>query len=94
MERNTTHSHRLYATKCKGHELKLLCTGISHVNATKKTIDDIQVIKNWPGPSKEFSEVWKTPSKIAYRSENKNARNLADDAQEARESRMQYFAIV
>lgn len=28
------------------------------------------VINNWPGPSKEYTEVWKTPSKIAYRTEN------------------------
>jgi hypothetical protein len=59
-----------------------ILSGISHVNATKTSIDDIQVIKNWPGPSKEFSEVWKTPSKIAYRSENLNARNLKEDAEE------------
>ena len=56
--------------------------GISHVNATKKTLEDIQVVKNWPGPSKEFSEVLKTPSKIAYRSENQGAANLKDDAEE------------
>jgi hypothetical protein len=57
--------------------------GIAHVNATKKTLDDIQVLKNWPGPSKEFSEVWKTPSKIAYRNENAvRGSNIKDDADE------------
>lgn len=56
--------------------------GISHVTATKKSVDDILVIKNWPGPSKEFSEVWKTPSKIAYRSENGHLKNIRADAEE------------
>lgn len=45
-------------------------------------MDDIFVIKNWPGPSKEFTEVWKTPSKIAYRSENSHMTNIKDDADE------------
>ncbi|TID18547.1 heat shock 70 kDa protein 12A [Venturia nashicola] len=44
--------------------------GISHVDSTKSKLEDIQVIRNWPGPSKEFDEVWKTPSKIAYRADN------------------------
>lgn len=43
---------------------------MSHVDSTKSKLEDIQVIRNWPGPSKEFDEVWKTPSKIAYRAEN------------------------
>ncbi|CAI7642652.1 unnamed protein product [Penicillium manginii] len=45
-------------------------TGVSYVDSSKNHIDDIVVIRTWPGPTREQDEVWKTPSRIAYRSEN------------------------
>jgi len=37
------------------------------VTSDKKELDDIQLITNWPG---EISTAWKTPTRIAYKSEN------------------------
>ncbi|QDS75963.1 hypothetical protein FKW77_003710 [Venturia effusa] len=45
-------------------------TGVSIVYSTKKSADDVEVIRRWPGPSKHADEVWKTPSIIAYREDN------------------------
>jgi molecular chaperone DnaK (HSP70) len=47
------------------------------VNSTKKSIDDIDIIRSWPGPSKEADEVWKAPSKIAYLEDNRNVKKMA-----------------
>ena len=35
-----------------------------------KTLDDIQVIRDWPGPARVDDLAWKTPSRIAYRTGN------------------------
>ena len=40
--------------------------GVSYVDSLKNTVDDINVIRNWPGPSRISDENWKTPSRIAY----------------------------
>ncbi|KAF1983181.1 actin-like ATPase domain-containing protein [Aulographum hederae CBS 113979] len=48
-------------------------TGVSYVPSTKSSIKDINIIRSWPGPSKEADEAWKTPSRIAYASENMGA---------------------
>ncbi|KAJ5673177.1 hypothetical protein N7507_002304 [Penicillium longicatenatum] len=45
-------------------------TGVSYVDSLKHTIHDINVIRTWPGPSREQDETWKTPSRIAYGTEN------------------------
>ncbi|OJJ42093.1 hypothetical protein ASPZODRAFT_126134 [Penicilliopsis zonata CBS 506.65] len=44
-------------------------TGVSFVN-TSQGANNIHVIRTWPGPAREQEETWKTPSRIAYRSEN------------------------
>nr|OQO22529.1 hypothetical protein B0A51_09680 [Rachicladosporium sp. CCFEE 5018] len=41
-------------------------SGISYVTSDKKHIDDIHVVRSWPGKDGE----WKTPTRIAYASEN------------------------
>jgi molecular chaperone DnaK (HSP70) len=53
-------------------------TGVSWVESTKKHLEDVQIIRAWPGPSKEASETWKTPSRIAYASENNNGNTTFD----------------
>lgn len=40
------------------------------MDSTKQHVDDITVIRTWPGPSREQDESWKTPSRIAYSIEN------------------------
>ena len=47
-------------------------SGISFVPSNKSSIADVQVIRTWPGPSKDADQVWKTPSRIAYPDENPN----------------------
>jgi molecular chaperone DnaK (HSP70) len=44
-----------------------IITGVSYVSTDKKSIDDVVVIRSWPG--KESGE-WKTPTRIAYKKEN------------------------
>lgn len=44
--------------------------GVSYVDSLKQHVDDINVIRTWPGPSREQDETWKTPSRIAYSVEN------------------------
>ncbi|KAJ5708930.1 hypothetical protein N7493_010264 [Penicillium malachiteum] len=45
-------------------------TGVSYVDSSKNHINDITVIRTWPGPTREQDEVCKTPSRIAYKCEN------------------------
>lgn len=40
------------------------------MDSSKSSINDIQVIRTYPGPGKEGDAVWKTPSRIAYKDEN------------------------
>lgn len=40
------------------------------MSTDKHDIKDIVVINNWPGPSRDTETVFKTPSRIAYASEN------------------------
>ena len=42
------------------------------MSTDKHDINDIVVINNWPGPSRETETIFKTPSRIAYASENKS----------------------
>jgi molecular chaperone DnaK (HSP70) len=41
---------------------------VSYVDSSKASIDDIHIIKQWPG---QGDEVWKTPSRVAFGPENK-----------------------
>ncbi|OCK73988.1 actin-like ATPase domain-containing protein [Lepidopterella palustris CBS 459.81] len=50
-------------------------TGISYVDSSKSSINDIQVIRTYPGPGKEGDAVWKTPSRIAYSHENADVKS-------------------
>ncbi|TAQ85429.1 hypothetical protein B7494_g6250 [Chlorociboria aeruginascens] len=43
-------------------------SGISYVTTDKNDIDDINIISSWPG---ELRTAWKTPTRIAYKQENK-----------------------
>ncbi|KAJ6024300.1 hypothetical protein N7540_005097 [Penicillium herquei] len=52
-------------------------TGVSYVDSSKNHIDDITVIRTWPGPTREADEVCKTPSRIAYERENPSLSNGA-----------------
>ncbi|KAL3480533.1 hypothetical protein BJX99DRAFT_266451 [Aspergillus californicus] len=45
-------------------------TGASYVSTRGKGIDDIVLIKSWPGPARHSEVVLKSPSRIAYASEN------------------------
>ncbi|CEJ55734.1 hypothetical protein PMG11_01972 [Penicillium brasilianum] len=52
-------------------------TGISWVDSSKKHLNDIDLIRSWPGPTREQDEVCKTPSRIAYKCENPSISNGA-----------------
>ena len=57
------------------HELLInVRTGISYVTTDKKALEDIYVERSWPGKDGE----WKTPTRIAYASENTKS-SLADN---------------
>lgn len=45
------------------------------MSTDKNDINDIVVINNWPGPSRDTETVFKTPSRIAYASENRTRTN-------------------
>lgn len=45
--------------------------GVSFVTTDKTSIDDVNVIRTWPGRDGE----WKTPTRIAYAEENQRGRN-------------------
>lgn len=48
-------------------------TGVSYVSTAgnhSKGLGDIKVVQNWPGPVKDADLAWKTPSRIAYLSDN------------------------
>ncbi|RAL13363.1 Hsp70 family protein [Aspergillus homomorphus CBS 101889] len=52
-------------------------TGASYVSSRGTTLNDITVINTWPGNARSIDTVVKTPSRIAYASENdKAARDL------------------
>ncbi|KAF2429183.1 actin-like ATPase domain-containing protein [Tothia fuscella] len=54
-----------------GIDLGTTFTGISWCDSRKATVKDVEVLKKWPGPSKgRQTDVWKTPTTIAYKSEN------------------------
>jgi hypothetical protein len=44
------------------------------VTSDKTSIDDIDVIRTWPGDGRPVEGNWKTPTVIAYGAENRNAR--------------------
>ncbi|KAK4108030.1 actin-like ATPase domain-containing protein [Canariomyces notabilis] len=48
-------------------------TGVSYVTSDKTSIDDIDVIRTWPGDGRPVEGNWKTPTVIAYNSENRGA---------------------
>jgi molecular chaperone DnaK (HSP70) len=48
--------------------------GVSYVTSDKTSIDDIDVIRTWPGDGRPVEGNWKTPTVIAYGAENRNAR--------------------
>jgi hypothetical protein len=57
----------------------LTMPGVSFVSTAgshDKTISDITVIQNWPGPAKDAESAWKTPSRIAYHLENQEDTKL------------------
>lgn len=43
---------------------------VSTAGSHDKMIGDIDVVQNWPGPANDQALAWKTPSRIAYRSDN------------------------
>ncbi|RDW64368.1 Hsp70 family protein [Aspergillus mulundensis] len=45
-------------------------TGASYVSSKATDISEIVVINSWPGPSQDTDTVFKTPSRIAYASDN------------------------
>ncbi|KAL4734478.1 actin-like ATPase domain-containing protein [Aspergillus similis] len=45
-------------------------TGASYVSSEGTDLSDIKLISTWPGPSNDTETVFKTPSRIAYASEN------------------------
>ncbi|KAK0727832.1 hypothetical protein B0T26DRAFT_748130 [Lasiosphaeria miniovina] len=45
-------------------------TGVSFVTSDKTSVDDIDVIRTWPGDGGPVEGNWKTPTVIAYGSEN------------------------
>ncbi|KAL2164318.1 hypothetical protein VTH06DRAFT_3534 [Thermothelomyces fergusii] len=49
-------------------------TGVSYVTSDKTSIDDIDVIRTWPGDGRPVEGNWKTPTVIAYGAENRGAR--------------------
>jgi molecular chaperone DnaK (HSP70) len=60
---------RHIATFSDSHDL----AGVSYVSTAgkhSKGLADIKVVQNWPGPVKDADLAWKTPSRIAYSSEN------------------------
>jgi molecular chaperone DnaK (HSP70) len=48
-------------------------TGVSYVTSDKTSIDDIDVIRTWPGDGRPVEGNWKTPTVIAYGAENRSA---------------------
>jgi hypothetical protein len=44
--------------------------GVSYVLSNKSDLNDINVVKSWPGPGRDIDGTWKTPSRIAYGQEN------------------------
>lgn len=44
---------------------------MSYVTTDKTSIDDIDVIRTWPGDGRPVEGNWKTPTVIAYRAENR-----------------------
>lgn len=48
-------------------------SGVSYVASDKTSVDDIDVIRTWPGEGRPVEGNWKTPTIIAYASENKRA---------------------
>lgn len=47
----------------------LIIPGISYVTTDKSGVEDIKIISIWPG---ELRGTWKTPTRIAYKRENRN----------------------
>jgi hypothetical protein len=43
---------------------------VSTAGSHDKMIGDIDVVQNWPGPANDQALAWKTPSRIAYQSDN------------------------
>lgn len=40
-----------------------------------KTLEDVHCIREWPGPARDADAAWKTPSRIAYATENANGKD-------------------
>jgi len=53
---------------CANHGAK----GVSYVTSEKTSVHDIDVLRVWPGNGCPVEGNWKTPSVIAYQSENKS----------------------
>lgn len=53
---------------------RTLHIGVSYVTSDKTSIDDIDVIRTWPGDGRPVEGNWKTPTVIAYGAENRSAR--------------------
>ena len=49
--------------------ITLIIPGISYVTTDKSDVEDIKIISIWPG---ELRGTWKTPTRIAYKRENRN----------------------
>ncbi|MCJ1265191.1 hypothetical protein MMC22_005066 [Lobaria immixta] len=45
-------------------------SGVSYVTSDKSGVEDINIISTWPGTGKDVPGTWKTPTRIAYRTEN------------------------
>ncbi|KAL4919680.1 hypothetical protein BDW62DRAFT_199691 [Aspergillus aurantiobrunneus] len=45
-------------------------TGVSYVSSKGTDLSDIKLVRTWPGPSRDTETVFKTPSRIAYASDN------------------------
>lgn len=48
---------------------------VSTEGAHEKTLEDIQSIRDWPGPGRDADYAWKTPSRIAYAEHNEQSKN-------------------
>ncbi|KAK3387751.1 hypothetical protein B0H63DRAFT_542149 [Podospora didyma] len=54
-----------------GVDYRTTFTGVSYVTSDKTSVDDIDVIRTWPGDGRPVEGNWKTPTIIAYATENR-----------------------
>ncbi|KAI9890244.1 MAG: hypothetical protein M1814_004279 [Vezdaea aestivalis] len=67
-EPTTTTRHKIIV----GIDYGTTFSGVSYVTSDKAGIEDVNVIHSWPGSGRDVSVRHKTPSRIAYASENLN----------------------